>query len=200
MFLLATTNAHKIDEIRKILPDFPFEGVSTFLEEWHIEETGGTFEENALLKAEKAAVYFGMIAIADDSGLEVKALDSFPGVQSARFMINALYEEKMRYILDRMVPYQSQGERAARFRTVVAFFDPLRNRKECFEGIVEGSLSFSIKGNRGFGYDPIFIPNGFENTFGELPEEIKNSFSHRARAFKKLHSWMSKNKYLDWMI
>lgn len=191
-FLLATTNPNKIKEILKIAPEIPLLDVSRFTSQWEVEETGETFEENAMLKAETAALYFGMTTIADDSGLEVIAMDHFPGIQSARFMINATYEEKMTYILNRMTPYQSSGERAARFRTIVAFYDPLRNRKAYFEGIVEGTLAFSIKGRSGFGYDPIFIPKGFENTFGELPEEIKNTFSHRARAVKKLYSWMKK--------
>lgn len=191
-FLLATTNHNKIKEILKIVPDIPLLDISRFTSLWEVEETGETFEENAMLKAQTAALYFGMTAIADDSGLEVIAMDHFPGIQSARFMINATYEEKMTYILNRMTPYQSPEERAARFRTIVAFYDPLRNRKAYFEGIVEGALAFSIKGRSGFGYDPIFIPKGFDNTFGELPEEIKNTFSHRARAMKKLYSWMKK--------
>jgi XTP/dITP diphosphohydrolase len=184
--LLATTNPHKIQEIKKIIPENEFLCILDFNAGWRIEETGVTFEENSLVKAKEAAHYFGIAAIGDDSGLEIAVLDNFPGIQSARFLEGFPYIEKMSALLEKLSPYRDPEERYARFRTVASFYDPLTGTQLTTEGIVEGSIAMEIKGSGGFGYDPIFIPKGFDQTFGELTDTIKNSFSHRARAFKSL--------------
>ncbi len=195
-FLLATQNRHKLDEIALITPKIDFTGISQFSANWEVEETGETFEENSLIKARSAALYFGMYTVADDSGLEIKSLGGFPGVRSARFMEGSSYVEKMSCILEKMEHMKLDEERAAQFRTVAVFYDPLNGNTISVEGVVAGVISYEIKGEGGFGYDPIFIPNGFEKTFGELPEEIKNSFSHRARAFKELEEKLRVKGYL----
>jgi len=186
MFLLATTNAHKVEEIQRILPDLHFIFLSNLTEDWDVEETGATFEENALIKAKAAALYFGMRTVADDSGLEIQALQGFPGIESARFMAGSSYREKMEALLEKMRRFTNPEHRKARFRTVAAFFDPWSGDHFHVEGIVEGTLGTEIRGEAGFGYDPLFIPKGFEQSFGELPAEIKNRFSHRARAFRAI--------------
>jgi len=189
-------NANKVDEIKKIVPDIPFKNISDFSDQWDVEEDGDSFEENATKKAVVSGNYFGLYTVADDSGLEINALGGFPGVKSSRFMAGSLYEEKMGEILKRMKPYQSEEERYAQFRTVACFYDPLENKKILVEGIVKGTLSKEINGEGGFGYDPIFIPEGFEKTFGELPETVKNSFSHRARAFSLLQKRLREEGYI----
>jgi XTP/dITP diphosphohydrolase len=189
-------NKHKVEEISKIVPNIPFKHIRDFSEKWEVEETGETFEENAMKKAVEAACYFGFLTVADDSGLEIKSLDNFPGVKSARFMVDNSYEEKMDKILTLMKEYKTEEERSAQFRTVACFYDPLENKKILAEGIVKGHISKEIQGKDGFGYDPIFIPEGFEKTFGELPETVKNSFSHRARAFKLLKDKLVNEGYI----
>lgn len=196
LILLATMNENKVDEIKKIVPEIPFKNVRDFCDDWDVEEDGVSFEENAIKKAVVSGNYFGLYTVADDSGLEIKALDGFPGVRSARFMAEGKYSEKMTELLRRMESYQSDEERYAQFRTVVCFYDPLENKKLMVEGIVKGTLSKKINGEGGFGYDPIFIPEGFEKTFGELPETVKNSFSHRARAFSILKERLKEEGYI----
>ncbi len=194
--LLATMNKHKVDEIKKIVPEIPFRNVSDFCDVWDVEENGNSFEENAQKKAIESALYFGFYTVADDSGLEIKALDGFPGVRSSRFLQNSNYTEKMNELLRRMSGLKGEEERYAQFRTVACFYDPLEDLKFFVEGVVKGHISEEISGDGGFGYDPIFIPLGFEKTFGELPESVKNSFSHRARAFSALKDKLSKEGYL----
>lgn len=196
MILLATMNKHKVEEITKIVPNIPFKNIRDFSERWDVTEDGDTFESNAEKKAKEAASYFGFYTVADDSGLEIKSLDNFPGVKSARFMEGSDYTEKMDTILNMMKDYATEEERYAQFRTVACFFDPLENKKIIVEGIVKGHISKTIQGIDGFGYDPIFIPEGFEKTFGELPETVKNSFSHRARAFKLLKEKLEAEGYI----
>lgn len=196
LILLATMNQHKVDEIQKIVPEIPFKNIGDFSHEWDVEEDGDTFEENAVKKAVVSGNFFGLYTVADDSGLEIKALDGFPGVRSARFMAESNYSEKMTELLKKMQAHESDAERYAQFRTVACFYDPLENKRIIVEGIVKGILSKKIRGDGGFGYDPIFVPEGFEKTFGELPETVKNSFSHRARAFSALKERLKKEGYL----
>lgn len=184
--LLATTNRFKVREITEIIPDVEFLAISDFTDHWEVEEVGATFEENSLLKAKTAAHYFGIISIADDSGLEIPILSYFPGVQSSRFLEGRPFEEKMKAVLERMSSFDKPEERVARFRTVATYYDPLTGQSLSAEGVVEGSIAERISGDNGFGYDPIFIPKGFDSTFGELTDVIKNNFSHRSRAFHKL--------------
>ncbi len=197
LILLATMNENKVDEIKKIVPEIPFKNISDFSDKWDVEEDGDSFEENALKKAVISGNYFGLYTVADDSGLEIKALEGFPGVRSSRFMAENNYIEKMTELLKKMKACETDEERYAQFRTVACFYDPLENKQILVEGIVKGTLSKEIRGEGGFGYDPIFIPEGFEKTFGELPEKVKNSFSHRARAFAVLKERLKEEGYIQ---
>lgn len=184
--LAATTNKHKIQEFQAMLDASADSGrvciispdtIKGFPE---IVENGSTFEENARIKAGQAARYADMAAFADDSGLEVAALGGAPGIYSARYAgENASYQEKMAKILKEL---ENASDRRARFVCVIA----LAYRGdivETFRGEVTGRIAPEPRGMQGFGYDPIFIPDGYDQTFGELGEEIKSRISHRARAF-----------------
>lgn len=184
--LAATTNKHKIQEFQAMLDASADSGrvciispdtIKGFPE---IVENGTTFEENARIKAGQAARYADMAAFADDSGLEVAALGGAPGIFSARYAgENASYQEKMAKILKEL---GNTSDRRARFVCVIA----LAYRGdivETFRGEVTGRIAPEPRGMQGFGYDPIFIPDGYDKTFGELGEEIKSRISHRARAF-----------------
>lgn len=185
MLLIATRNGHKIEEIKKFVPD----GVEVLtLKDLNIAleavENGDTFMENAIRKATFYANLTKKKTIADDSGLVIDSLDGFPGVHSARFMKNASYKEKMQFILQML---ETKQERVARFVCAAAYYDPVEKTIICCEESVEGTISREIRGTSGFGYDPIFIPNGYSTTFGEMGEE-KHKLSHRYKAFSKLFS------------
>lgn len=151
------------------------------------DETGVSFEENAILKALAVSKVWSGFVAADDSGLEVDALEGAPGIYSARYAgPKASETEKIMKLLRGLAEAGGGKEpRRARFRCVVAL---ARKGKlvGTFEGIVEGTIAHEPRGNRGFGYDPIFIPKGFRATFGELPAEVKNTISHRAKAISRL--------------
>jgi XTP/dITP diphosphohydrolase len=189
--LLATRNANKTREFRELLgKDFDVHDLSFFDEMTIPKESGRTFEENAILKAVAASQYRPvkdrhLLVVADDSGLEVTALGGAPGILSARYAgEHASDKENIDKLLSELartnVPLD---QRSARFRCVIAL---AREGKLLgkFEGIVEGSVIELPRGSRGFGYDPIFLPNGFDKTFGESPIELKNRISHRARAIR----------------
>jgi XTP/dITP diphosphohydrolase len=150
-----------------------------------IAESGTSFEENAKLKALAASTQLPTLVIADDSGLEVDALGGAPGIYSARYAgANATERDKIDKLLRELDRVRGTDDRRrARFRCVVAL---ARNGSHLgtFEGIVEGRIANEVRGDHGFGYDPIFIPEGFEQTFGELPKEVKNTISHRAKAIR----------------
>jgi len=190
--LLATRNAHKTEEIQRILgPQFKVNDLAGYPEIPHIAETGRTFQENAILKALTVSRKLPGLVIADDSGLEVDALNGTPGIHSARFAgPNATDKEKIDKLLDELARVGAiKNARCARFRCVLAL---ARKGKVLgvFEGIVEGQIADRPRGSRGFGYDPIFAPQGFEQTFGELGPEEKNQLSHRARALEKLRAFL----------
>ena len=152
-----------------------------------ILESGTSFRENATLKALAASRHLPALVIADDSGLEVDALDGAPGIYSARYAgANATSKDKIDKLLSELARVRATGDdRCARFRCVVALAlngDLLG----MFEGIVQGRITDTARGDSGFGYDPIFVPDGFEQTFGELSEEVKNTISHRAKAIRAL--------------
>ena len=184
--LAATTNKHKIQEFQAMLGASVDSGRVGIISPETIKgfpeiiENGTTFEENARIKAGQAARYADMAAFADDSGLEVKALGGAPGIYSARYGgENATYAEKMAKLLDELKNFD---DRRARFVCVIA----LAYRGdivETFRGEVTGRIAFEPRGLEGFGYDPIFIPDGYDKTFGELGEDVKSKISHRARAF-----------------
>ena len=190
--LLATRNPHKTREFRELLGrGFNVKDLSLFPEIALPEETGRTFAENATLKAVAASQDRQSLVIADDSGLEVDALGRAPGIYSARYAgENAIDREKIDKLLEELTRVGAiQGARRARFRCVLA----LGCGGEIlgtFEGTVEGQISERPHGSRGFGYDPIFIPDGFDQTFGELAPAKKNQLSHRARALEKLRAFL----------
>ncbi len=184
--LVATGNAGKLAEFRQLLSGDRIEivGLEAFADTVEVEETGTTFAENSLLKAVGYAKQTGMIAIADDSGLEIDALDGRPGVHSARYLGDVTFGFRMENIL---LELDANGiERNARFVCCISIADPSGNIVAQEDGICEGVISYEPRGNNGFGYDPIFIPNGFENTFGELNDAIKNKISHRSVAISKI--------------
>ena len=188
--ILATRNAHKLREIEQILgPKFATSGLSSSDEVAEIDESGNSYEENAILKAVTVSRELLGIIVADDSGLEVDALGSAPGIHSARYGgANATDKEKISRLLSELAKVHAKGDqRRARFRCVLAVACD-GQVLATFEGVVEGKIAERPRGSQGFGYDPIFIPNGFEQTFAELPEEVKNNISHRAEAIRKLQA------------
>ncbi len=183
-FVIATNNAHKVNEFKRILNELKIECLS--LKEMNIEcdvdETGSTFEQNALLKAKAVYDLCGVPTIADDSGLSVDALDGEPGVYSARYGGNGLDDRaRTELLLSRM---EGMSDRSAHFTSAIACVID-ENTSFCVVGKVFGDIADQIKGTNGFGYDPVFIPKGFGLTFGQLEPEIKDSISHRASALKQ---------------
>ena len=186
--VVATRNRHKTHEIQHILgPEFRVRDLLAHPEVSEIRESGTSFEENAKLKALAASRQLPALVIADDSGLEVDALGGAPGIYSARYAgAKATEQDKIDKLLSELARVQGTDDRRrARFRCVVALARS-GNLLGTFEGIVEGRIADEARGDSGFGYDPIFIPEGFEQTFGELPTELKNTISHRAKAIRAL--------------
>ena len=182
--VLATGNQGKIRELRELLAGVPFElkGLHDFRDVTDVEETGSTFAENAILKARGFAAQTSEISLADDSGLEVEALGNEPGVRSARFAGRETgYDIKISKLLD-MLNANGDSERRARFVCVMALADPSGRVMHTVEGECRGSIAERPSGSQGFGYDPIFIPDGYDQTFGDLGDDVKRQVSHRARA------------------
>jgi XTP/dITP diphosphohydrolase len=183
---IATRNAHKTREIQRILgADFAVRDLSAYPETPETVESGKTFEENAVLKATAAARQLPGLVVADDSGLEVDALGGAPGIYSARYAgQNATDRQNIDKLLVELARIE-RAKRSARFRCVIAL---AREGKllGTFEGVVEGVVVDSPCGTSGFGYDPLFMPNGFGKTFGQLSPTEKDRVSHRARALEKL--------------
>jgi len=180
--LIATRNRHKTGELAALLgPAFTVEDLSAHPDLPETEETGDTFAENAALKALAASRHVQKLVLADDSGLEVDALDGAPGVRSARFAgPKAGDRDNLRLLLERM---RGRAPRSARFRCVIALAREGRLIGS-FEGVCEGKIIDEPRGKDGFGYDPVFIPEGYGQTFAELPGEIKNALSHRGKALR----------------
>ena len=190
--LLATRNAHKTEEIQRILgPQFNVNDLAAHPEVPHIAETGRTFQENAIFKALAVSRKLLGLVIADDSGLEVDALGGAPGIYSARYAgPNATNQERIDKLLDELMRVgATKNARCARFHCALALACK-GEVLDVFGGIVEGEIADRPRGSHGFGYDPIFIPQGFEQTFGELGPEEKNQLSHRARALEKLRAFL----------
>lgn len=186
--LIATTNGYKIREIRTLLKDydhFDLYSLLDFPDYTPPEETGTTFEENAHLKALQAAKHFNMLALADDSGLVVPALKGAPGVFSARFAgSEAKDRDNRKKLLKEME--KIEGERRwAYFECCIVVASP-GGIEKCVQGTCEGSICQEERGGNGFGYDSLFIKNGYSKTFAELDEHTKNQVSHRAKALAKL--------------
>jgi XTP/dITP diphosphohydrolase len=189
---MATANPNKIKEINEILENTDFNVISmleTGYEE-EIEETGLTLEENALIKARVLHQELGEDVFSEDTGLEVDALNGLPGVKTARFAGEDKDPRKnMSLLLEKL---KGIDDRSAQFRTCIALI--LGNKEYLFEGKVRGSISNELQGEGGFGYDPIFIPEGFDRTFGQLSSKIKNEISHRKRAMDQLVEFLEKNQ------
>ena len=186
--VVATRNRHKTREIQPILgPEFSVRDLGAHPEVSEIRESGTSFEENAKLKALAASRQLPALVIADDSGLEVDALGGAPGIYSARYAgANTTERDKIDKLLRELEQVRATDDRRhARFRCVVAL---ARNGDllGMFEGTVQGRITDTARGDSGFGYDPIFVPDGFEQTFGELPTQVKNTISHRAKAIRAL--------------
>lgn len=193
--VFATNNQHKLQEIREILGDqFEILSLADIGCYEDIPETGNTLEANAHQKAEYVFDHYHIDCFADDTGLEVDALGGAPGVHSARYAEGTDHnsEANMAKLLREL---GDNDNRKARFRTVIALIqmeggNPVCSREYQFEGVVEGRIDREKHGSEGFGYDPVFISEGYDKSFAELGEEIKNQISHRARAVKKLAEWL----------
>ncbi|WP_455627605.1 non-canonical purine NTP diphosphatase [Parabacteroides chinchillae] len=186
--VFATNNLHKLEEVRKIT-DNNIEIVSLADINCHddIPETADTLEGNALQKARYIKEKYGYNCFADDTGLEVEALNNAPGVYSARYAGSEHdAEANMKKLLYEM---SNKTNRKARFRTVIALI--LNGKEYLFEGEIKGSISTEKKGINGFGYDPIFVPENYTQSFAEMGNDIKNTISHRAEAVKKLSIFLS---------
>ena len=185
--VFATNNAHKLEEVRQILGD-RFEVLSLNDINCHedIPETGDTFQDNALQKARFIKEHYGYDCFADDTGLEVKALNGAPGVHSARYAGDHDSEANMTKLLREL---EKKSDRSAQFRTVVALI--LNGQEVLFEGIVTGQIATERPyGDGGFGYDPVFVPDGYTETFSQMSSEGKNLISHRGRAVRKLADYL----------
>lgn len=187
--VFATNNAHKLDEIRKITEGrLHILGLSDINCHEEIEETGTTLEENALIKARFVKEKYGYDCFADDTGLEVDALDGAPGVYSARYAgEKCTFNDNMDKML---VALQGIENRTAQFRTVIALV--INGKEHLFDGVIKGKIIEEKRGDTGFGYDPIFMPEGYGQTFAELGNDVKNSISHRALAMEKLVGFLLK--------
>lgn len=192
--ILATNNNGKISEMKKKLLKYGINVVSQKEADLNIEveETGETFEENAILKAELIYKMTGKAVIADDSGLEIDALNGQPGVFSHRFAgANATDEDRIKKILYLMDGI-TEKDRTARFRCVICYISE-DGERNMFDGTVEGKIGFEARGDNGFGYDPIFVlDNG--KTFAEISADEKNNLSHRGRAISKLMQFLNKKE------
>ena len=194
--VIATGNTHKTEEIRKLLGPYIkiIEDLKSYPEIDEIEETGLNFEENASLKASAVGEFLGenSLVLSDDSGLEVCALSGEPGVYSARYAgDNASDDENRKKLLRKLNEIDSDmSDWSASFKCVMTLVKG-SNKLATFEGSVQGTICDKERGENGFGYDSIFIPEGYENTFAELPSETKNSISHRYQALEAFKKWLS---------
>ena len=187
--IFATQNRHKVDEISlKLKGDIAIKSLLDLNYMAEIIENGDTLEENALIKARTIYKEFDKNCFSEDTGLEVKVLDNAPGVRTARYAgPSKSAESNMNLLLKNLEPHQ---DRTARFRAIIALI--YRDKEYLFEGITEGAIAKKKKGIKGFGYDPIFIPKGYTQSFAELGEEVKISLSHRSRAFEKMIDWLQR--------
>ena len=185
--VFATNNKHKLDEIRKITTGrIEILSLSDINCNEDIEETGTTLEENALIKARYIKNKYGYDCFGDDTGLEVVALNGEPGVYSSRYAGEQCDpQDNMNKLLSELL---DADNRNAQFRTVIAAI--LNDKEHLFEGVVKGQITTEKHGNNGFGYDPVFMPSGYNQTFGELSDEIKNGISHRAVAMEKFIAFL----------
>lgn len=189
--IFATHNAHKADEVKKIVGNsLEIKNLSDINFFDDIPETGSTFKENALQKVQYLHNKLNCNCFADDSGLSVDALNGAPGVFSARYAGEPSNSQRNTEKL--LNALKNETNRKAQFTCVIAVI--LNKQIHFFEGIIRGTITKSPQGEGGFGYDPIFIPNGYNKTFAELPDEIKNKISHRAIAMQKFQQFINQYK------
>ena len=191
--LIATRNQGKVVEIAQLLSGLPVKtrSLREFPHLDEVEETGASFEENATLKARFCAEETGLLTLADDSGLEVEALSGAPGIYSARYAgPDATDAERVSRLLDELAA-TGDAERRAQFVCALALVHAGSEHVQLFRGICRGRIAAGPRGAGGFGYDPVFIPDGHERTFGELPAEVKNLISHRARALQQAQTYLT---------
>lgn len=192
--IVSTRNAHKLAEIREILSDREIRDLSAIADPPQVEETGTTFLENATLKALAISRLSDELILSDDSGLEVDALGGAPGVYSSRYAGEEGNDARNNAKL--LAELAGRDDRSARFRCVIV----LARRGEVladFSGSVEGTILTAGQGAGGFGYDPLFVPDGYEQSFAGLGEAIKNSLSHRARALAQVRAWLAGSSSLE---
>lgn len=189
--VIASTNKGKIKEIKEVLDGFEFLSLTDFPKIKEIEETGKTFEENALIKAKTVYDYANAMTLADDSGLEVDELNGAPGVYSARYSGEGAADDKNCEKLLNELKDIPKENRTARFRCVIVLYNG-ENDKHIFNGTCEGKIINEKRGTNGFGYDPLFVPNGYNKTFAELDSETKNKISHRGKALEQLKNYLNK--------
>ena len=187
--ILATHNDHKAKEFRDILPQYSVQTLSDLGHDDEIKETATSLEGNSFIKAENVFKRYGHVVISDDSGLEVDALNGAPGVYSARYAGDPRNDQRnTEKLLDEL---QGASNRKAQFRTVITLMNTENSFQ--FEGIVKGTIAKSPRGEAGFGYDPVFIPEGVQQTFAELTANEKNKISHRANAIEKLLHFLNEH-------
>ena len=191
--LLGTRNPGKIHEIKLILGDVPLElfSLNDFPDVAVAEENADNYAENAIAKARFYARATGLRALADDSGLEVEALGGAPGVVSARYAGEHATDADRRTLLLSELGKTGSENRKARFVCAIAIASADGEVLNVSEGICEGTITFAPRGESGFGYDPLFVPDGYGETFAELADEVKNQISHRARALMKVRSFLN---------
>lgn len=188
--VFATNNAHKLEEVQQMVGDkFVLKSLADIGCDDDIPETGVTFQENAQQKTDYLFQKYQVDCFGDDSGLEIDALNGEPGVYSARYSGSRDMEKNIDLVLEKL---QGQENRRARFKTVISLF--LDGEQHFFEGTVEGRIIASRTGTEGFGYDPIFIPEGYDQTFAEMSLEEKNKISHRSQAVAKLVGFLNSNE------
>ena len=196
--VFATNNSHKLEEVRALLRDvgsgideqYEILSLSDIGCDVDIPETGMTFYDNALQKAEYIKVHYNLDCFADDSGLEVRALGMEPGVRSARYADDAGFEHNSNANMDKLLRNMTNiKERQAQFRTVIVLL--MDGKRLEFEGVCRGEITRERSGNKGFGYDPVFIPEGHTITFAEMSMEDKNIISHRGKAVRQLVKYLA---------
>ena len=187
--VFATNNAHKLEEVAAILDDnYEVLSLREIGCDADIPETADTFAGNALQKAQYVKEHYGYDCFADDSGLEVDMLDGAPGIYSARYSGGGAEANMDKLLLN----LKGESDRGAQFRTVIALL--IGDEIEIFEGVVRGTIIEERRGDGGFGYDPIFVPEGYDLTFAQLGSVVKNGISHRAKAVKQLAQYLNNRR------
>ena len=190
--VIATMNDHKASEMRALIGNRYDVMMQSSFSIPSVPETGKTFEENALIKADEVSQKTGLLTLADDSGLEVDLLQGNPGVYSARYAgPNATDAENNKKLLAELEEFKDE-KISARFQSVIVLIDPVDGSKNIFHGSWEGQIIFNPRGKNGFGYDPLFYIEKLERTAAELTQDEKNKLSHRARAMRKVTNYLDK--------